>query len=284
MKPSYDLHVLRPELPQPLRPYVHECYETGIDVPAGEVERIPISATTDPVLNVMLSGSLHVRIGRGFRIPPVTLAGPQPAAYEIEARGRWRGFYIRFATVGPLVLLGIESYSLKGGARPLHEMVRPGLADAARVWERELLDAPDFVDRMALTERFLLDSLEPPDHRAQLLESAIREMERMNGDVRIGDVARRLGVTPGTLRRHFAALGTSPKRFASVLRFRRAHALLQNTPDASWASVAIRMGYADQAHLVRDYGRFSGTPPSGWRADVRFVDRRMGIERPPEGE
>ncbi|MFW6085455.1 MAG: helix-turn-helix domain-containing protein [Gemmatimonadota bacterium] len=285
MKAAYDLHVRRPELPSPLRRWVHEYYETGMDVPRGETARIPISATTDPVLNVMLSGSLFVRIGDGFRLPPVTIGGAQPAAYALDVSGTWRGFYVRFTTVGPLALLGVDDYSLiESGPRPLHEMVRPELTAAARAWEADLVDADDFEERVVLTSRFLLAHHREPDRRVRLLEAAVEAIDQAGGNVRIGELARGLGVAPSTLRRHFSVLGMSPKRFACIVRFRRAHEYLRTNPDAGWSDVIGRFGYADQAHFIRDYRRFSGSPPTGWEPAERLVDRRMGIEGPPHGD
>lgn len=281
LKAIYDLHVLGDVLPEPLRPYVHEYYETGLDVPPGQTVCIPISATTGPVLNVTLSGSIIVRIGSGFRIPPVTLAGPRPEPYEVEAAGEVRGFYVRFATVGPLVLLGVEDYALTArGARSLHEMVHPSLAEAARTWGEALLNASTFAERVALTDQFLLAHRAEPDRRAHLLQAAVEGIEQAGGTLRIDDLARQLGTSARTLRRHFGVLGMSPKHFAAIVRFRRAHAYLHTTPGATWTDAIARFGYADQAHFVRDYRRFSGTPPTQWDPNLRAIDRRMGIEHP----
>ena len=41
IKATYDLHVLGDKLPPPLRPYVHEHYAIGLDVPPGQTLRIP---------------------------------------------------------------------------------------------------------------------------------------------------------------------------------------------------------------------------------------------------
>lgn len=47
---------------------------------------------------------------------------------------------------------------------------------------------------------------------------------------------------------------------ASVLRFRRALAAMRvDRPD--FATIAYQCGYADQAHLVRDFTRYAGAPP-----------------------
>jgi hypothetical protein len=113
MKAPFDLRVPRRDLPEPLRPWVQEYYETGLDIPPGETLRIPVSATTNPVMNVTYGGSVVIRIGRPFTIPRVTIAGPQPAAYTVEPAGQLRGFYIPFTPVG---LLGCPAHRLGPGA------------------------------------------------------------------------------------------------------------------------------------------------------------------------
>lgn len=283
IKAVFDLRVQSDHLPPPLRPYVREVYETGVDVPPGEVFSFPISATTEAFLNVSLSDPVFIRIGQGFRLPPVALAGPQAEAYTFDMAGSYRGFYVRFAPVGPLALLGVEDYSLEDGrARPLHALVPPELTEAARAWEDALIRAASFEDRVALTTHFLLAHRRPLDRRTRVLSAAVEAIEEAGGDVRIRDLARRLGVGESTLRRYFGALGMAPKRFAAVVRFRHAHAYLHTTPGATWRDAVARFGYADQAHFVRDHHRFSGTPPTRWNPERRAVDRRMGIETPPD--
>ncbi|MDO4794560.1 MAG: helix-turn-helix transcriptional regulator [Brachymonas sp.] len=71
--------------------------------------------------------------------------------------------------------------------------------------------------------------------------------------------------------RHFLdAVGLSPKRFADVLRFQRALALLAQ---AHWplAQIAAELGYADQSHFSRAFARFYGAPPARARQDAAFV-------------
>ena len=283
IQPLYDHHVLGDALPEALRPYVREIYEFGLDIPRGEPYRTPVSATTDPVLNVSLAGPAYIKIGQGFHLPPVTIAGPQPQAYAAVLPGHLRGFYVHFAPLGPLVLLGVEDYALTdAGARPLHEMVPPDLTEAARAWEDALFAASGFEERLALTTAFFLAHRREPDRRARTLETATDAIEAAGGDIRITDLAARLGVGESTLRRYFGALGVSPKRYAAIVRFRRAHAFLHATPGATWRDAVAQFGYADQAHFVREYRRFSGEPPTQWNPAVRGVDLRLGIEDRPE--
>jgi AraC-like DNA-binding protein len=143
-----------------------------------------------------------------------------------------------------------------------------------------LLKASTFDERAALTTDFLMTSRREPDRRAQLLQAAVAAIEEADGNIGVNALARRLGTSASTLRRHFRVLGLPPKRFASIVRFRRSHAFLHTTPGATWADAVEKFGYADQAHLVRNYHRFAGTAPTRWNPRLRAIDRRMGLEDP----
>ncbi|MDX6689220.1 MAG: hypothetical protein QOG15_677 [Solirubrobacteraceae bacterium] len=74
-----------------------------------------------------------------------------------------------------------------------------------------------------------------------------------------GDVAvQRLAEGVGWSRRHLAScfkadIGMSPKTAARILRFEQVTALLRTGAAASLADAAYDCGYADQAHLNRDF-------------------------------
>ncbi|PAP77090.1 helix-turn-helix domain-containing protein [Rubrivirga marina] len=88
-------------------------------------------------------------------------------------------------------------------------------------------------------------------------------------------------VSTPTLRRRFAVLGVSVKRYAEIVRFRLAHAFLHAVPGTTWSDVVERFGYADQSHFVRAYRRLAGVSPTRWESAERVIDRRMGIEEAP---
>ena len=53
-----------------------------------------------------------------------------------------------------------------------------------------------------------------------------------------------------------------PTLLRRILRFRAAFRLLERLPPGRWGRVAPRVGYFDQAHLIRDFRRFAGAAPS----------------------
>ena len=57
-------------------------------------------------------------------------------------------------------------------------------------------------------------------------------------------------------------VGLTPKYFARVCRFYQAYELKELRPNLDWLSVAVRTGYNDYQHLVKDFKQFAGVTPN----------------------
>jgi AraC-like DNA-binding protein len=277
-------HIGRESLPGLLRPYVLDVYEAWDPNPPTPPYRFPMSALVTPLLNVTFSGRFVMDLDGGTVMPPELLSGPQPEAYSGLNEGVERGFYVVFAPAGPLALMGVRRY-WRGGPAPvpaLAELVRPTLADSAHAYTTALFKAPNLAARFTLTVDFLTQALaDAPEadlREAAFLGEVVEAIDASSGTLRVEALAKRFGISPATLRRRFAVLGISAKRFSEIVRYRHAHAFLVATPGATWVEAVERFQYADQAHFVRAYHRYSGGPPTQWAPAERNLDRRLGID------
>jgi AraC-like DNA-binding protein len=102
------------------------------------------------------------------------------------------------------------------------------------------------------------------------VRSALAHIAIAEGNLRVGSLADRIGVTRQHLARQFAAhVGMTAKQFARVKRAdaARAQAMAAHaaTPGkVNWSVIALRMGYYDQAHLIRDFKTLTGLTPGKW--------------------
>ncbi len=108
---------------------------------------------------------------------------------------------------------------------------------------------------------------------------AVVAIAASRGTIPIREVPATAGTSARTLLRRFrAAIGLTLKRYAKVRRFREAAAQHLKAPAATWSTIAAEVGYADHAHLTRDFRDIVGAPP---REVARLIGRiSHGAYRP----
>ena len=99
----------------------------------------------------------------------------------------------------------------------------------------------------------------PPDR----VREALALLSASDQPMRIEAVAAAIGITPRSLHRDIVAwTGLAPKTLGRILRLQAAVKLAAREPDASLAGTAQAVGYADQAHMTRDFRDLAGESPA----------------------
>jgi len=89
---------------------------------------------------------------------------------------------------------------------------------------------------------------------------------------RVDEMAAQLGMPTRTLHsRLMQHVGLSPKHLLRVARLHRTLAIAQNRP-LSWAQVAALGGFADQAHMIREFRDLLGESPTTWNRRSSSAD------------
>ncbi|WP_294991128.1 AraC family transcriptional regulator [uncultured Stenotrophomonas sp.] len=186
-----------------------------------------------------------------------------PFCFAAQQRGP-----IRLQAVGPVLCIGIR---LQPAASALVAGIRlPGLRDQAP--DLHALDAAFAGTFSAAARASAANGTAEPLWQAlrercagfaldERMEQAVAQLDALEGDLRIAELARRLGMSLRALQSRFlAAVGMTPKEYARVCRLQ---AMLR-TLDAEAtriATAAARHGYTDQAHATHDLVRWTGMTP-----------------------
>jgi AraC-like DNA-binding protein len=105
---------------------------------------------------------------------------------------------------------------------------------------------------------------------------AYRKLARSAGAISITALADEIGWSRKHLAGRFRSeLGLAPKSLARMMRFHRASRLAQSGTALGWAGIAAESGYADQAHLAREFVEFAGEPPTAWARRQALTGRRL---------
>lgn len=221
---------------------------------------------------------LILDLGRGWRVfDPADPTGPgvphgsfaaglDDRAGDVEHPGEARCVQVNLTPIGARALLGVPMHELAGRVVALEELVG---AEGPLLVER-LEGARNWTQRFALLDRVLARRAERGPAPRPDVVWAWRRLERTDGALSVSELARELSCS----RRHLTArfreeIGMPPKRFARLLRFRRAIALLEGAGDPTLAEVAAGCGYFDQAHFNRDFRAFAGLTPTQLLARAR---------------
>jgi AraC-like DNA-binding protein len=127
-------------------------------------------------------------------------------------------------------------------------------------------NAPDWAARFDIAETFVAARLSNAAETPLEIAWAYDRIITSGGRTRISSLAERLGWSRKHLASSFSnAIGIGPKTLSRIVRFNRALGLSrQQTVD--WADIAADCGYADQAHLVREFRDLAGETPTALSA------------------
>ena len=219
-------------------------------------------------LIVTLGEPMRLVEGRGVdRFVAGTLSGLHSGPLTIEMGATQETLGVRLRPAGAYALL----------ARPLDAVsdLTLNLDDLVGRVARELADRVR--DATSVAERFRLvhDWVRARVARARPLQPAVAwsaaQLERDAGAVPIAALRAETGFSKARLVAAFREqIGFSPKRYARILRFRRALTLLHEGTQPA-VDVALAAGYYDQPHMVADFRAMAGMTPRQFLAARRYA-------------
>ena len=216
--------------------YVH-CYWT-LETRGGTPQTIFPDGRPEIVVHL---GDPAIQDGR--RQPSAILVGQMRGPVGITPGAQTQSFGIRLNPAGAFALFGFNQSEITDRIVELEPKVARALRGAG----------PGQV-----VEAELLKRCKAPEPR---IEAAISRIANRAGRVTVDALARHVELTPRHLERLFQAqVGIDPKTLARIVRFQR----VVTAPAQNWAALAADAGYFDQAHLIRDFRRFTGLTPAAW--------------------
>jgi len=126
----------------------------------------------------------------------------------------------------------------------------------------QLGNAPGWAARFDLAEAFVTARLANAAETPLEIAWAYDRIIASGGRARISAIAEKLGWSRKHLAGSFSnAIGIGPKTLSRIVRFNRTLGLSRQQT-ADWADIAADCGYADQAHLVREFRDLAGETPT----------------------
>ncbi len=194
------------------------------------------------------------------------VGGLHSTAVRIGESPNTAGIQLALTPAGSRALLGVPPGELGSLVINLDDV----LGRPARVLAEQLRAQSHWDRRFDLVEHMLLKAWrdEPaPEPRAEL-GWAWRRLRETAGGIGVQELAKEVGWSRRHLTDRFhAEYGLAPKAAARVLRFEQAVSRLRRKPSTRLADLAAELGYADQAHLTREWHSIAGCSPRQWIAE-----------------
>jgi AraC-like DNA-binding protein len=195
----------------------------------------------------------------GAEVPSAAVVGPRRHAVWLRFQGAVDQMNISFFPGTAGVFVDVAMPELVGKMAPADEVWPRDFRQA--VAELEPLPAEQRIRRLA---DLLLARLEPRREPGPRVREAVRLIQASRGRVTVRGLADQVNLSVSQLERSFTRqVGLGPKLLARQARVSAMAAEAMTSQRPGWAQLAASYGYADQAHLARDFRELTGLTPSG---------------------
>jgi AraC-like DNA-binding protein len=248
-----SLQIIAPS--PPLAPYVTGLwvYDDLMTLSPGPLTILPDTAgyicflCADPIHAAHKKETYTARSG---------LSGFQSYRFDLQSPGTISGVTARLTAWGLSAFLGDAVEACAEMRVDCHELFPRA---EVRELEERLFHLQSAAARAQCVEAFLLAHLRERSVD-RLVRAACSSLARTGGSLPVNALARDFGLSERTLERRFLrSIGTTPKKYARVLRLQQAVQLRERY--SSWAEIAHAAGYYDQSHLIRDCREMYGDSP-----------------------
>lgn len=187
-------------------------------------------------------------------------AGLHAGPVVIDSFGKSCCIQVNFAPLGARRFFGMPMSELTD------RMV--GLDEVLGIWGRRLREMlgeqTDWHGRLDVAESSIVERLIKTPPPSTEVRWALDKIMASGGRGRVATIASEIGWSRKHLAARFAdQTGLGPKAVARIVRFNNAASLARRVERPAWADIAAACGFADQAHLVREFRELAGATPTG---------------------
>lgn len=108
-----------------------------------------------------------------------------------------------------------------------------------------------------------------------IVRACVKVIIHVEGQIVVSEIAHQLELSERQLTRRFQnAVGLMPKQFARIRRLRSSASAVLEKSTPKWSRIAMELGYADQAHMTREFSELVGLSPKKFQARIARIEHR----------
>jgi AraC-like DNA-binding protein len=205
----------------------------------------------------------HPNVNFAFEAAGALVYGVDTSIFTRRLTGAGKALGVRFRPGGFRPFYRARVAGLTDRVVPAAEIFGPAAAAALE----GVMGADSDETMIACAARLLRGAAPAPDPVAGQVADVVRRITADPSLRRVGEFAGAAGIPERRLQRLFAEyVGVSPKWVMRRARLHEAALRADEGHVVDWAALAADLGYADQAHLTRDFTATLGVPPSRYAA------------------
>jgi AraC-like DNA-binding protein len=239
-----------------LAPFIASMWEWNVDGPTARTIVGKLLPSIAPQLALHYGAPMWSNRGCAAGPYRQIATGIQTKTVSVHATGPVRAIIVRLKPEAAPLIFASALHELRDSQVELRDFFSNN--QVASLIER-LAAAGCTRERALLVEAFLLARIQARGFDPRMQQAALGL--RRNFHLPVHQLAADVGLNERQLLRHFrASFGLSPKTFSRIARMTRA-LTLRRQGKLAWAQIANDCGFADQAHLIRDFNAFAQLAP-----------------------
>jgi len=207
------------------------------------------------VVETLPHPSVHIIVEPGL----AQVAGVSTAKFRRLLEGESRVFGVKFRPGGfrPFVMLPVSTYSNRTVA------LNTVLGSVAQGLDQQVLMHTDRHAAIDAIEAFLLALHPVADPMSELTGGIVDRIATDRQITKVEQIAQEYDMGMRRLQRLFDEyVGVSPKWVIQRYRLHEAAERIAAAHEPLWTDIALDLGYADQAHFIRDFKKLVGLSPA----------------------
>ncbi|MBX2874740.1 MAG: helix-turn-helix transcriptional regulator [Saprospiraceae bacterium] len=166
-----------------------------------------------------------------------------------------RIFGVRFKPFALAHLFPIPPQQLTDKVLPLQQLFQIRTKEKTLI--EDILSHDNLDEKVRCAECLVLSLFDELNYLDQQFREQLNYILERKGILKIQDLFGAFGVSKVTLHKHFLnKMGLSPKQVSRIWRLNYFLQLQRNTNKSKLTDLALKAGYYDQAHFIREFNRF----------------------------
>ena len=192
--------------------------------------------------------------------------GPAHDVFSHRLEGRVQGLGVRFRPGCFRAFLDGPVSDIADRAVPLTDVFGRKAIEAAE----SVQNAADDAQMVRAIDNLLIANPAELSPAARRAAEAVESIARDPGITRVAQLCADTGLTTRSVQRLFAEhVGCTPKWAIRIYRLNDAAQRITTEGEPDYAGLAVRLGYSDQSHFIRDFRAVTGLPPAEYARAAR---------------